>query len=98
MWETETYSSLRPGVLRVCHQILSSGPGQIVHLAKYLLCKHSDLSLDPQYLCKKLGVVVNTANLSGSEAEIEGSWGLLPATLAELENSRYSERPWLKKT
>lgn len=29
-----------------------------------LLCKHQDLSLDSQHLCRKLGVVVNICTIS----------------------------------
>lgn len=51
--------------------------GEIVQSIKSLLCKHGNLSLDPQNLNEEPGTAVGTYNPSAGEVESEQSWGLL---------------------
>lgn len=52
------------------------GEREISQLVKCLLCKHEDLSLDPQDPCKMLGTAMPTCNHSAREEEVGGSWEL----------------------
>lgn len=59
-------------------------PGEMARSVKCLPCKHGVLSLEPQNLCKKLGMVVSTCHPSNGEMgsrdrQIPGS--LLPDSL-----------------
>lgn len=53
------------------------GMRKMAQWAMYLLHKHKDLSLDAQYLCKKLSRMAQTGTIRIQEAKREVSKGLL---------------------
>lgn len=58
---------------------------EMAQLVKYFLCVLVDLSLNPQHLCKKLGLLV------GIFRQVS------PVSLVKLESSRHSERTWFQE-
>lgn len=65
-------------------------------MVEYLLYKHEDLSLDSQYPCKKLSIVVHTHNLSTLRMKRQRDpWSLLASRSSQTMISRVSERPYL---
>lgn len=52
---------------------MAYGAGEMAPLVKCLLCKHEDLSLDPQHSHKKPGMVVHVCNPRTQAVKTEGS-------------------------
>lgn len=52
----------------------------------------ADLTLDAQHLCKKLGMAVNSCNLSAGDKHTGNSPGFKSDSLSKSVNSRFSER------
>lgn len=68
----------------------------MTHWEKYLLWKHKELSLDPQQLLKRLGVVVYTCNLNTEDVgrvETEET-GLLAGSSIEKDNQAMTSAPF----
>ena len=87
-------SQLRP----FCREKIKLGLGEVVQLAQHLPCEPGDLDSDTQRPHKKLDTVESTCNLSTGEAESRGSQACWPVSPARLVNSRFRERPCLKKS